>query len=310
MTLNDFEQNVSLAQFTSFKVGGPAQYFYRAKTADDAIDAIVIARSQRIAYIVISGGSNIVVNNKGFDGLIVKMENATCEIAGAQVTAGAGLSMAVMAQKTVEAGLSGVEWAIGVPGKIGGSVYGNAGCFGRDMSMNLNQVRVIYEQDEAVWMDAKQCQFGYRDSLFKKHPEWIILEAEFEFEQGNPEQGRKKLLEYSAYRKEKQPQGVQTAGSFFKNPDISEISAEVLQDAQDAGVIRNNKIPAGWLIDRAGCLGKRIGNVGVSDKHGNFFVNHGAGTAEEIIMLASFVTQHVRDQFGVQLREEVHYIGF
>ncbi len=310
MKISDFEKNVLLGQFTSFKIGGPATYFYRAKTAESALEAIVCARGEGIMYTVISGGSNILVSDKGFDGLIVKMENDTIMIDGVKVIAGAGLSMAVMAQKTVEVGLTGFEWAIGVPGKIGGSVYGNAGCFGRDISLNLKRVRVLYEQDDAVWMDHEMCQFGYRDSLFKKHPEWVILDAEFEFEIGDSEKGRKKLIEYSAYRKEKQPQGVQTAGSFFKNPDISETPPVLLQDAQAAGVIRNNTIPAGWIIDRAGLLGKRIGNVGISEKHGNFFVNYGAGTAEEIIMLASFIKQQTWDKFGVQLHEEVQYIGF
>src|SRR3989344_819781 len=301
MTLDDFEQHILLAQFTSFKIGGPAQYFYRAKTSDDAVAAIALARSQQLPYVVLSGGTNVLVSDKGFAGLVVKMENDVITIFDTIVKAESGASMAVMATKTVEAELTGYEWGIGIPGKVGGAIRGNAGCFGRDISMNLKRVRVLYEQDDVVWMEAKQCQFGYRDSLFKRHPEWVILEAEFAFEKGDSELGKKKLREYIQYRREKQPQGVASAGSLFMNPMSSEVPADIADEARTAGVERNDRISAGWLIDKLGLKGKQIGGVKISEKHGNFFLNTGAGTANDMIELIRYAQQHVHARLGIQL---------
>lgn len=310
MTVHDFEKNIPLAQFTSFKIGGIARYFYRAKTSDDAVSAIACARAENVPYVVLSGGTNVLVSDTGFDGLVVKMENSGVSITGATASVKSGLSMAVLATKTVEAGLTGLEWGIGIPGKVGGAIRGNAGCFGRDISMNIKRVRVLYEQDDVVWMDVRQCQFAYRDSLFKRHPEWVILEAEFVLEKGESELGKQKLREYTEYRRHTQPQGVSSAGSLFMNPLISDVSSNIADEARSAGVERNGRIPAGWLIDKVGLKGKQIGGVRISEKHGNFFLNAGTGTAEEMVMLISFAKQQVRDQLGVQLHEEVHYIGF
>ncbi len=310
MELSDFEKHIALAQFTSFKIGGPADYFYRAKTSEDAVSAIMVARREQIACTLLSGGTNVLINDQGVRGLVVKMENNAITIAGLTVRAESGASMAVMATNTVNSGLVGLEWGIGIPGKLGGAIRGNAGCFGRDISMNLKRVQVLYEQDDAVWMDAKQCQFEYRDSLFKRHPEWVILCGEFILEPGDQKEGIKKLREYTQYRQEKQPQGVASAGSVFKNPKIEEVSDEVRTSAQQADMIRNERIPAGWLIDLLGLKGKTIGNVQVSERHGNFFINLGGGTAEQMVMLMSYVKQQVRDQLGVQLYEEIQYIGF
>ena len=310
MNIKDFKQNKPLAEFTSYKIGGPAKYFYCAETSDSAVEAITLARKENIPYVILSGGTNLLISDKGFDGLVVRMENDQLTIAGTKVTAEAATSMAVMASKTVTAGLTGFEWGVGIPGKVGGAIYGNAGCFGKDIAASLKRVRVLYEQEDVVWMDASKCQFGYRDSLFKKHKEWIILEAEFELEKGDPSEGRKKIKEYVYYRTEKQPHGTATAGSTFTNPNVDTISDELKKEAEELGIVRNNTVPAGWLIDKTSLKGKQIGGVKVSKKHANFFENTGNGTAEEMMQLMSFVKQQVRDELGVQLHEEVQLLGF
>ena len=310
MKIEDFEQNKLLAEFTSYKLGGPAKYFYCAETSDSAVEAITLARKENIPYVILSGGTNLLISDTGFDGLVVKMENDNLKIDGAKVVAEAAVSMAVMAGKTVEAGLTGFEWGVGIPGKIGGAIYGNAGCFGKDIAASLKRVRVLYEQEDVVWMDAAKCQFGYRDSLFKKHKEWIILEGEFELEKGDPAEGKEKIKEYVQYRTEKQPHGTATAGSTFTNPNVADIPEDVKKEAEKLDIIRHNTVPAGWLIDKIGLKGKQIGGVQVSEKHANFFENTGNGTADEMMQLISFVKQQVRDELGVQLHEEVQLLGF
>jgi UDP-N-acetylmuramate dehydrogenase len=217
--------------------------------------------------------------------------------------------------------LAGMEWAMGIPGTIGGAVRGNAGAFGGEISdaikaVNCIDLQDLYEDSEKTdivkikTLKKEDCEFSYRDSIFKRNPNLIILSASFEFKKGDKVEIEKNMQEILEKRKSNYPKGVGSAGSFFVNPvvDKSELIKEFEEDAETKS--RGNKIPAGWLIDRVDLRGKKMGGAMISEEHANFIVNTGSATAEDVIMLASFVKQQVRDKLGVELREEVQYVGF
>lgn len=303
-----------MAKHTSFRVGGPARLYVAASSSDAMLEAVQVAISIGVPFYVYGGGSNLLVSDDGFEGVVIQAANREIEVKGAHVHAEAGAITAMVARASVEAGLTGFEWAIGVPGTIGGAVYGNAGCYGGEMKDAIASVDAFrFDTAERVRLSNAECGFGYRDSLFKSVPH-LILGCELALKPSpDPVASKARLEEIMQKRKESQPLGQSSAGCVFKNvefhdPNELEIlsrSVEIPESMKASG-----KISAGWLIDQAGLLGKSIGQVSVSKKHGNFFVNGGQARAQDILALISLVKMKVRDDLGIELHEEVQYVGF
>ncbi len=306
-------ENEPLASHTNFRIGGPARLYLVASTADDIVNAIEKAKELGITWEILGGGSNVLVADEGIDGLVIQAANRDVAIDGQRVTCGAGALMSMAARKAAEASLSGFEWAVTVPGTVGGAVFGNAGCFGgemKDVVMSVDAYRIADGQRMTLSRD--DCRFGYRDSLFK-HERHVIIGCALDLVAGDAATSLAKLEELVAKRKDAQPFGNASAGCMFKNvtfADESEIAKlrdeiDVPQEFVDA-----KQIPAGWLVERAGFKGYRLGNVEVSQKHANFLLNLGGGTADEVAQVVSMIQMKVRDSFGIQLKTEVQFIGF
>ncbi|HAV11529.1 MAG TPA: UDP-N-acetylenolpyruvoylglucosamine reductase [Candidatus Moranbacteria bacterium] len=305
------QKNVPLAEYTTFKVGGPAKFFVCAKNEDELVAAVEYAKENGLAIFVLGGGSNILVSDKGFDGLVIKLENKQWEIEGEILECGAGAVLFDVVKDVAQNNLSGFEWAAGIPGTFGGAVRGNAGAFWGDMSANIESVRALRMEDNVIEEFSKEgCEFGYRSSFFKKSGNLIVLSAKMRFKEGNREKSFVEMDDIVDKRVTKQPQDMPSAGSFFQNPVVEDPEL-VKKFEQDIGApSRGGKVAAGWLIDQLGLRGKKIGGAMVSEKHANFLVNGGGAKAEDVIILVSYLKQQVRDNLGVQLVEEVQYVGF
>ncbi len=307
-------ENEPMDTHTSFRVGGPARLYFVAKSSDEILEAVKIATEAGIPWSIYGGGSNLLVSDEGYEGLLIQAANRGIEIEGETVKAEAGAITAMVARKSVDGGLTGFEWAIGVPGTIGGAVYGNAGCYGGEMKDAVAKVDAYrISTGKRISLTNEECEFGYRESLFKREPH-VILGCVLELKP-NPdvEASKKQMMDIVEKRKESQPLGKSSCGCVFKNFDFeNEKDLEILKRSVEVpeAMLENKRLSAGWLIDQAGMRGKQIGNIQVSEKHGNFFENHGKARAQDIVALISLVKMKVRDELGIELHEEVQLLGF
>ncbi|MCW1892325.1 MAG: UDP-N-acetylmuramate dehydrogenase [Candidatus Uhrbacteria bacterium] len=312
-SLPGFVENEPMAKHTNFRIGGVARYYVVASTKEACIHAIEVAERAGIAWYVYGGGSNLLVADKGFDGLMIQVGFRSMEVNGEEIVCDAGVITALVARKAAEAGLAGFEWAAGVPGTIGGAIYGNAGCYGGEMKDAIVSVDAYRLSDrQCVTLTNAECGFGYRESHFKKDRH-IIFGCTLRLVPGDAKASLQRIDEINAKRKEKQPLGESGAGCMFKNvefADVSEIAQLQSEVDVPASMIASKTIGAGWLIDHAGLLGRRIGNIEVSPKHGNFLINHGGGTADEVAQLVSICQMEVRNRFGIRLQTEVQFVGW
>jgi UDP-N-acetylmuramate dehydrogenase len=306
------KEKIPLGDFTSFHLGGPAKYFVEVKSKNDLEEALKFAKEKKLNWFILGGGSNLLVSDQGFDGLVIKINNQGIEIQGTKIICGAGLFLSEAVSAARKNNLSGFEWATGIPGTIGGAISGNAGAYGSSISDNMEKVEVLdSSQENFFWKNCSSgdCQFAYRTSIFEQKKELIIFSAVFSLVLGKNEEVDDKMKKIIQERARKLPQNP-SAGSFFKNPQVGnpEVLAEFEKDQGRKSP--DGKIPAGWLIDQLDLRGKKIGGAMVSQEHSNFIINAGGAKAEDVIILASLIKQKVRNHFGVQLEEEVQSIGF
>lgn len=305
--------NEIMSGHTTFKIGGPAKYFLAVESSEKLVQAIKTAKSENLKYAIIGSGSNLLVSDLGFDGLVIKMLDVRCKISdGRHILAGSGLSLGQLSKTAGDNELMGLEWARGMPGTVGGAIVMNAGCFGWETKDNVAKVK-YFDGVGVKELDNIDCQFGYRDSIFQKHPEWIVLEADLKLEKGDKEEIKKKTQEYLNKRNEHLPQEP-SAGSIFKKYKISKdekLRDELVKiiEKERPEFLQGDYIPSGWLIEQAGLKGKTIGRAQVSEKHANFIVNLGGATAENVIMLIAVIKEKIRNEFGINLQEEVMYLG-
>jgi UDP-N-acetylmuramate dehydrogenase len=293
MNIPGLQENVSLARYTTFKIGGPARYFLIATTTEQMVSAVQEANAAGVKWMVLGGGSDILVADKGYDGLVIKTELRDIDIDAdsGQVRAGSGMLINAFIQQSAKRGLAGMEFAIGVPATIGGAVWANLGARGSETAEYMIETTVLDASGKKQVLTNEECAFAYRDSIFKTE-DYVILDALFQLKKGDPSDIRARILELSKKRKAQQDIGMQCAGCIFQNPT----------DQTD--------IAAAQLIDELGLKGKQIGGAKVSDVHANFIINTGDATADDVVQLISYIKQQVRDKKGVQLMEEVEYIGF
>lgn len=332
----DIKKDVILAPFTTFRIGGVAKFLVEVKNEEEIEEAVQYAIENNLNYFILGGGSNILVSDNGFNGLVIKIHDTKYIIHDTAIECGAGLPLSEAVKNASDNSLSGLEWAAGILGTIGGAVRGNAGAFGGSISDTVEKIKVLAvdvnsdeknklpnfqfpisnfqsnpnDQNSKIILLAKeQCGFGYRDSIFKKYKNLVILSVTLGLTAGNKEVIQKQISDNIANRIIKQPKGF-SAGSFFTNPVVHD--PKLLKTFQDeiGQAARNNMLPAGWLIEMVGLRGFSVGGSKVSDQHGNFVLNTGSAKAEDVLMLASIIKQRVRDELGVQLTEEIQLVGF
>jgi UDP-N-acetylmuramate dehydrogenase len=284
------KENVSLAPYTSARIGGSADIFITADTAAELAKIVKLLWKYEMPYIILGGGSNILVSDRGVRGVVVLNRAKAVKFhIGDQpsVTVESGVVFSNLANRCASRGLAGLEWAATVPGTVGGAVYGNAGAFGGDMADNLIHAELLAEKGKEKFT-VGQMGYGYRTSVLKRgEVKAVVLSAELSLKNSTKEEVTVKIQQFSAHRKATQPPGA-SMGSMFKNPPGEY---------------------AGRLIEAAGLKGARIGNAEISPLHGNFFINHGTTKAQDIRALIHLVQKTVKEKQGIELELEIELIG-
>ncbi|MFA6437458.1 MAG: FAD-binding protein [Candidatus Paceibacterota bacterium] len=356
-------ENVPLAQYTYYKIGGKAEYFCEVKDGKDIIEALQFSNEKKLPFFVLGGGANVLISDSGFNGLVIRIkntgndieiinskseirntkqiQNSKFEIQNSEhIRVNAGTKLSDLVNFSLKNGLSGLEWAAGIPGTVGGAVRGNAGAFNGEMGNvvesivavchseakpknlikeeilhcvqddkeeNMTQVKSDNSGYKIKTFSNKQCAFGYRTSVIKEQG-GVILSVTLKFKKITNKdlifKNQEEAKNHIKYRKEHHPLKYPSCGSVFKNVDIGKIRE--IGDIRGKGDI----IPAGLLIAKAGLAGKRIGDAQISEKHSNFIINLRNATAEDVYKLIQFCQKEVYKKFGVKLGPEVEFVGF
>jgi UDP-N-acetylmuramate dehydrogenase len=290
---------------TTFRIGGPADFFYAARTPGELVAALRAARELELPVFLLGGGSNLLVADDGVRGLVVHDACDHVAFDGSEVRADCGADVHGLIERCHDAGLAGLEFAAGLPGTVGGALFGNAGCYGRDLGSRVVECThvtrdgAVTETRPAAWYE-----FGYRDSRLKRDPR-VLLSCRLRLEPGDRAAIRREIDEKLALRRAKHPdwRTEPTAGSYFKNlpPDWRTPGARLSPGTR--------RVAAGQLLDECGCRGLRVGGAAVFARHANMIVNAGGATAADVLALAALMKERVRARFGVVLEEEVLFLG-
>lgn len=278
-----------MGRHTTFRVGGNADFFLEISSAEELADIIKYLKQTEHSYFILGNGSNLLVGDKGYEGVILHLGERFSEIRaeGGTLTVQAGALLSAAAREAARLGLSGMEFASGIPGTIGGAVVMNAGAYDGEMKQIISMVTVMTDEGEILELDNETMEFGYRTSIIKNRP-FIVLSARLELKKGNPEEIKEKMEDFGNRRRSKQPLEYPSAGSTFKRPE---------------GYF------AGKLIMDAGFRGYRIGGAQVSEKHCGFIINVGNASAADISELMDEVIEGVKEKFDVTLEPEIIRIG-
>jgi len=297
-----FHETYPLAQKTYFKMGGPAQVYVEISDEDSIAKVFAWCTNKNIPVTLFGGASNVIVGDEGVQGLVIHLTNTYCELVSdskTKILVGAGTKTALMVGKTVQLGLTGLEYFLGVPGTVGGAIYNNAHYLESLIGTHITRVKIAQKDGTTKWLSNEECEFGYDSSRFHTSKE-IILAAEFDLTAGNAETSKNLIAEATRYRAQTQPLGAPSSGCIFQNtpntPKLRELFPQFKERAYIGG---------GFLIDQAGLKGKTIGGVSVSHKHAAFIINDGTGTAAQVQELIWLIKQEVKKQFDVDLKEEV-----
>jgi len=284
--MHPIQNNVRLAKFSSYQIGGPADFLVEVDSAEEVMEATAWAEERDLPVFVLGGGTNLLFDDAGFRGLVIVMKADLVEVRGETVWAEAGAKMARVVQAAEMVGLSGLEPWCGLPGTVGGAVRGNAGCFGLETAHVLLNAHVFVQGEGVVEWHAEDFHYAYRHSVLKER--WgVVLDATFQLKQNDVEAVRERGRAIAKLRMQKQPPGLST-GSFFKNPSVDQ--------------------PAGWLIEQCGLKGFQVGGAKVSDHHANFLLNAGGASSVDFRELAKTVQSKVKERFGIELEPEIVFV--
>lgn len=299
-----FRENIPLAPLTTFEIGGPAKYLVDVRSENDIREAIVWATDKGLSFVILGGGSNVLVPDNGLDALVIRFVGNLYSIGGGEVDAWAGTNLLTAMQALGAQGWGGWEKLAGIPGTIGGAARGNAGAFGPEMKDFVTRVRALNgKSGEVRDFTNPECDFSYRHSFFKDHPEWIITRVFIRLEKVDPVESARLVAETITEREKRHLQNVRAAGSYFMNPKAPpEIVGMFEKEKQTKS--REGRVPAGWLIEKAGMKGATVGGAIASLQHPNYIVNQGGATSHDVCNLAQTIKLEVFNQFNVELYEE------
>lgn len=259
-------------------------------------------------HLVLGGGTNLIVSDAGYDGVILRYRAQAIEIMGDRVLVQSGADLDQLVLETVAAGLAGMESMRRIPGWVGAAIYGNAGAYGQQVSDTLALVR-IFDGARITALTQAECSFAYRTSRLKQHKHWVALSAVFQLRAGDRAALADRAEQIRATRDAKFPPSMKCAGSIFKNLLFRELPAAA-QARVPAQVVQYGKVPAAWFLEQVGAKGRVLGGIRVADYHANLLYNEGAGTAAELIQLIDGLKADVAREFGLTIEEEVQYVGF
>lgn len=307
------EKNKIIAPLTNFKIGGVSKYFVYLENLDDLNRFYEIKEKEKLPIFILGGGTNILFNK--FEGFVIKPLFKNWEIVDEGIIKiGANLKIEEILNKLLELEYSGLEWAGGLPGELGGAIRGNAGCFGGEIKDLILEVNAFNLRTGSFKNFKKEdLNFNYRDSFFKKNKEWLIIEAILKFEKGNYDLIKNQIEEKINYRKERHPINYPNAGSIFKNIPFSSAPNKLKTLAIEKNKIKNDPfpvIPTAFVISELGLKGFQIGKAKISEKHANFIINLGGATFEDVIEIINYVKKKVEDEFEVKLEEEIEIVNY
>lgn len=290
LTAGTLLEQEPMSKHTSFRIGGPADLFVQPANEEELWNALHLARQEKVPFFIVGNGSNLLVSDEGFRGMILHTGGMLKDISveGDVIYAQAGALLSTVAKTALEHGLAGMEFAAGIPGTLGGAVCMNAGAYGGEMKDILLDAEVLTQEGERLVLPVEELDLSYRHSvIFEKN--YVVLAAHIRLSRGDTAEIKNRMNELAGARRDKQPLEYPSAGSTFKRPE---------------GYF------AGKLIQDAGLKGYTVGGAQVSEKHSGFVINRGGATAEEVRFLIRQVQQKVRSQFGVELEPEVRMLGF
>ena len=283
-------ENEPLAKHTTIKIGGPADIYIEPNSTDSLCKAIEIIKDNNVKWTVIGRGSNLLVADKGIEGVVIKLGAGMddFDLNGEILTVGGGCSVIKLATIISKKGLSGLEFASGIPGSIGGAVYMNAGAHGSDMSKIVVKARILFDDGTIQWLSNEELDFSYRTSILQEKRPGICIEAVLQLKTGEKEDIVAVMQKNKDYRRDTQPWNYPCAGSIFRNP-----------------------LPnyAGQLVEAAGLKGYQLGGAKISEMHGNFIVNAGGATAQDVLDLIAFVKRTILEKYDITMETEVEIIG-
>ena len=294
-----FRRHELLSEHTTFRLGGPADIWLAVDNAAELVEAVSLARQHQVPIFLLGSGANLLISDAGLRGLVIENRAGRVDFpvqterprdATVFLTVESGVALPSLARRCAKRGLSGLEWAVGVPGTLGGAIVNNAGAYGRDMAHNLVRAELLSPTGERVWQPIDWFAYAYRSSRLKRQPrtaQWLVLQAELQLSVAPVAKIEARLTEFNERRKASQPPGA-TIGSMFKNPPGDY---------------------AGRLIEAAGLKGYRHGQAQISAVHANFFQNLGGATATDVLTLIEMAQQAVKSKFGVELELEIELVG-
>ncbi|MEF8680508.1 UDP-N-acetylmuramate dehydrogenase [Bacillus cereus] len=282
--------NEPLARYTTMKIGGPADILIVPKHVAGIEKTLQLVKQYKTKWTVIGRGSNLLVSDQGIEGVVISLGEGLdhLEVEKHKVRVGSGYPLIKLSTLLSRQGLAGLEFASGIPGSVGGAVYMNAGAHKSDISSVLSKALILFEDGTIAWLTNKELEFSYRSSVLQTKRPGIVLEAEFQLQAGKREEIVRSMQNNKDYRRETQPWNHPCAGSIFRNP-----------------------IPhfAGDLVEKAGLRGYRIGGAQISEMHGNFIVNTGGASAQDVLSLIELIKHTIKDKFDVDMHTEVEIIG-
>ncbi len=302
----DVKLNESLAKHVTFKIGGPAKFFVIVRKTESLIGLLNYLKNESVNYLVLAGGSNLLISDEGYDGLVVKIATngipkITPNGTGFSIEADAGVVLGSLVNLAAKNSFAGLDWAIGVPGTFGGAIRGNAGAMGRD-TFSILEWTEVWRDGEVLRLNKNECGFGYRNSIFKHNTD-IILRGSIFVEPGD----RQKIMEnMQANLKQRKHTPFPSAGSFFKNLKMDKWPGDktVLPEL----FLKRGTVPVGWMTEQLGLRGLSVGGAKISDEHGNYLINYHNATQADVLALVEEIKQKVYNKFGVELEPEVQIV--
>ncbi len=291
LNIGKVEEKVCLSKYTTYKVGGKALAIVYPKNVSSLIKVLKFLRNENILYKILGNGSNVLFSDKPFNGVIIKLSefDDIKFLNGNKIRVGAGYSLMKLSLMAAKRGLAGLEFASGIPGSVGGSVYMNAGAYKSDMGYIVREVKVLTPDLKIITLENKEMNFHYRSSFLQSHPNYICLEVLIKLDKGNKQAIEEVIKERRKRRMESQPLEYPSAGSVFRNP---------------------TGMYAGQMIESLGLKGKKVGGAMVSDKHANFIINYKKAKSEDIKNLIELVHKEVLDKYKVDMKIEQEFVNW
>ena len=307
-------KNVDLAPMTTFNIGGRAKFLIEAEYAEDLSEAVKWAKEAKERINILGGGSNMLVNDLGVNGLVIILKNREVKAMETRLHSAAGAQLSYALSIAKRESLTGLEWGFGIPmATIGGSVRGNAGAYGEQMSDIVETVEAFnMDKENFQFFSKSDCEFGYRTSIFKKNPIFVIWGATLKMSKASLEEINEKIENNFKHRSSSQPR-LPNAGSIFKNvflEDIRKVNEKLAEELVAKGKVQGEVVGAGAIIDMLGFKGRVMGGAKVSLEHANFIVNTGKARARDVLDLIEYIHKEVKERFRLELEPEVQLIGF